>query len=257
MLFATLPAHMGGRDFASSYASLVDLIAPSNTSVHVVDLGCGSGHLLQLLHEQGAHLRLTGVDFSIAEIAVARGSLPTDVRLLAEPAQSMSIPDQDVDCVLSHLALMVMHDLPQVFAEIHRILKPGGRLGAVIGRRMLLGEAHLAYREVIGRHAGSGLTALAAEETRSLDGWRMLLDPFFESVQFDDLDLPWRPTPSELCEALRYTYDIDRLPVASLPQIMAELDEAFAGLVDGEGRLTTGWGLRRIAARSRNASGAS
>jgi ubiquinone/menaquinone biosynthesis C-methylase UbiE len=44
-----------------------------------------------------------------------------------DPAEALNLPDDSVDTAISTLVLCSVDDLDQVLAEIHRVLKPGGR----------------------------------------------------------------------------------------------------------------------------------
>ena len=57
----------------------------------VLDLACGSGPLLELLHGRDADLRLTGADMCPEELALARRRMPEDAaELLQTEAQDMA-----------------------------------------------------------------------------------------------------------------------------------------------------------------------
>src|SRR3970040_1611525 len=90
---ATTRAFANGRleDGRSSYELLADNADPGGVTL---DLGCGDGHLLNLLIDRGfAADRLVGVDMSESEIAAARTRPAlTGVRLLCRRAQGTSLP---------------------------------------------------------------------------------------------------------------------------------------------------------------------
>ncbi|HEU5059090.1 MAG TPA: class I SAM-dependent methyltransferase [Kofleriaceae bacterium] len=129
---ATARAFADGRapDGRSTYQLLADLPAPADA---VLDLGCGDGHLLELLVARGCR-EVTGVDMSPEELvaADARPAL-AGVRLLEARAQALPLPDASFDWVLSHMAFMLMSDVEVVVAELARVLRPGGRFAAVVG----------------------------------------------------------------------------------------------------------------------------
>jgi SAM-dependent methyltransferase len=119
----------------SSYEWLAGLLDPQRHRT-IVDLACGDGFLLELIREQqGGDARLVGVDMSAAELSLAASRLGADVRLIEADAAQTGIPAASQDAVVSHMALMLMHDVAAVLAEIARILRPGGRFATVVGRR--------------------------------------------------------------------------------------------------------------------------
>jgi ubiquinone/menaquinone biosynthesis C-methylase UbiE len=251
--FAHLPAHAASATYASSYAALTSLVPGVNAPLSVLDLGCGDGHLLGLLAaRQQAQLQLLGVDMSEAELAVARAALPASVRLLQGRGQTLDVPDASIDCLVSHMALMLMDDIEQVVREMRRVLRPGGQFGTIVGRTFLLGEVNDVFMRVFKPIASDALPPLRFGDRRagSEAGWRELLDAGFADVEFDDIDVPWTPTPTELWTALLDTYDIDRLDDDARQRLRSAFLDAVAPLQAVDGLIATGWGLRLVRARA-------
>lgn len=251
--FAHLPAHAASATYASSYAALSSLVPGVNAPLSVLDLGCGDGHLLGLLAaRQQAQLQLLGVDMSEAELAVARAALPASVWLQQGRGQALDVPDASIDCLVSHMALMLMDDIEQVVREMRRVLRPGGQFGTIVGRTFLLGEVNDVFMRVFKPIASDALPPLRFGDRRtgSEAGWRELLDAGFAGVEFDDIDVPWTPTPGELWAALLDTYDIDRLDDDARRRLRSAFLDAVAPLQAVDGLIATGWGLRLVRARA-------
>jgi len=88
----------------------------------VVDLACGTGDLCRELDAAG--LRAVGVDLSFGMLAAAR----TDAPLLQGDALRLPVRDGSVDGVTCGFALRNLVDLVPFFAELRRVLRPGGRI---------------------------------------------------------------------------------------------------------------------------------
>lgn len=90
-----------------------------------LDLGCGTGFFLP--HLAGRCHRLHGLDLAPGMLAQAalRGS---GAQLVCGDAEQLPFADQSLDWVFSSLALQWCERPAQAFAELHRVLKPGGRL---------------------------------------------------------------------------------------------------------------------------------
>lgn len=94
-------------------------LGPGST---VVDLACGTGDLCEELRSAGH--RPVGVDLSMGMLRHARTGAP----LLQGDGLALPFPDGSVDGVVSGFALRNFVALPPVFAEINRIVRPGGRV---------------------------------------------------------------------------------------------------------------------------------
>jgi SAM-dependent methyltransferase len=107
-------------------------IAPLPAGATVVDIGCGAGTdlLLAALHV-GPQGRAIGVDMTEAMRARARtgaaacGLAHVDVR--DGEATALPIESESVDVVISNGVLNLVPDKRAAFAEVRRVLKPGGR----------------------------------------------------------------------------------------------------------------------------------
>lgn len=103
----------------------------------LIDIGCGAGQTtLALAEAVGAAGSVLGVDISAPLLAVARGrgqSL-TNVSFLDADAQTRAFEPGAADGVFSRFGVMFFADPAAAFANIHRALKPGGRLAFVCWR---------------------------------------------------------------------------------------------------------------------------
>ena len=100
----------------------------------VLDLGCGAGtDLLIAAQMAGPSGHVIGVDMTPAMLRVAAASaremgLAGRVELHESLIESLPLPDAEVDVVISNGVIDLVPDKEAVFAEIDRVLKPGGRL---------------------------------------------------------------------------------------------------------------------------------
>lgn len=97
----------------------------------ILDAGCATGYLLQLLHEKGFD-RLTGVEFSEEMFSVARARLPEDVALVQSDIREYiaDVKEGVFDVVLFQ---HVLEHIPREFTisllkGFHRALAPNGCL---------------------------------------------------------------------------------------------------------------------------------
>lgn len=89
----------------------------------VLDIGCGTGWLLNELKRFLPQSRLWGLDISPEMAKKAREKVEA---VLAGDAVCLPFKDQSLGLVLSNAVYQWVPDLPAAFREAHRILKPGG-----------------------------------------------------------------------------------------------------------------------------------
>jgi SAM-dependent methyltransferase len=99
----------------------------------VVDLGCGAGtDLLIAAQMAGPEGRAIGIDMTSSMLARARESAAAmslgNVELHDSLIEELPLADASVDVVISNGVIDLVPDKDAVFAEIDRVLKPGGRL---------------------------------------------------------------------------------------------------------------------------------
>ena len=88
----------------------------------VADLGCGTGDLCRELADQG--FRPIGFDLSRGMLAAARTAAP----LVQADALRLPVPDATADGVTCGFTLRNLADLGVFFAELARVVRPGGRI---------------------------------------------------------------------------------------------------------------------------------
>ncbi|MDX5379675.1 MAG: methyltransferase domain-containing protein [Halomonas sp.] len=97
-------------------------------AAHVLDLGCGPGLWCGRLAERfGNECRVLGLDLAPGMLETARRETTAPVDWLCADAASLPLASGQLDVVFSNLALQWCPDLDVVMAEIHRVLRPGGR----------------------------------------------------------------------------------------------------------------------------------
>ena len=96
----------------------------------VLDLGCGAGTDLLIAAQRCG--RAIGVDMTPAMLERAAVSAATmglaNVELHESLIEALPVPDASVDVVISNGVIDLVPDKDAVFAEIDRVLRPGGRV---------------------------------------------------------------------------------------------------------------------------------
>lgn len=97
---------------------------------HVLDASAGRGGGLAWVHQHRRPARSSGVDLTPANVRRARASFGDQPGLDFQVGDVTQLPqgDESVDVVLSVEASHCYPDLPRAFAEIGRVLRPGGHV---------------------------------------------------------------------------------------------------------------------------------
>jgi SAM-dependent methyltransferase len=120
----------------------MNALAPAPGQV-VVDIGCGTGQTLRQLAERvGPGGQVIGVDISrgLLDVAQHRTAGLPQVRLVEADAQTIDLPTASADAAFSRFGVMAFQDPIAAFANVRRILKPGGALAFCCWRALAENE---------------------------------------------------------------------------------------------------------------------
>lgn len=130
---AIAAAYTESRNQDSEDVELLDILMrrlPANA--RILDAGCGAGVPVTFLLSR-AH-RVIGVDFSVAQLELARERVP-DAEFLCQDVTTLQFPDATFDAIVSYYAII---HIPRehhraLFQNFYRMLKPGGHAFLCLG----------------------------------------------------------------------------------------------------------------------------
>lgn len=101
-----------------------------DTPQRVIDIGAGTGRGAALLKQRYPDAEVLAFDVAVPMLREARRHSRWRRRFarVAADAAQLPLPDHSVDLIHSNLCIQWCNDLPQVFAEWVRVLRPGGYL---------------------------------------------------------------------------------------------------------------------------------
>jgi ubiquinone/menaquinone biosynthesis C-methylase UbiE len=171
---------------------LLHTIAPHQK--HIVEVGCGQGTdgivLCSLLPAGGSYLGLDYSDASVsaaldaAQEAKAMLTLRVEPRFRTANAEVIDLPDGSVQCVYSNGVLHHTPDPPRAFAEIWRVLAPGGEAFITLYRKpslkLCVAKALRALQRAADRLTGADRCAYRLISGRTMPRFlgTMLLEAF-------------------------------------------------------------------------------
>lgn len=110
---------------------LLDSAALSSTD-RVLELACGAGGLGAAAATVAGAVVVTDVAPDMVAIAATRLADLSNVSTAVRDIEAIDEPDGSYDAVLCREGLMFAVDPSAAFGEVHRVLRPGGRLSAAV-----------------------------------------------------------------------------------------------------------------------------
>jgi trans-aconitate 2-methyltransferase len=181
----------------------------------VLDAGCGTGRVTQLLLERLPRGRVVAVDVSPSMVEAARAALGDRAVVLEADLAELELGER-VDAVFSNAVFHWVPDHERLFERMYAALRPGGRLVAQCG-----GAGNIARFRVLADEV-----AQEPPFAEHLAGWRgawnfaddVVTAERLRAAGFVDVETslePWPVTPSEPAAYIRTVClgnHVDRLP---------------------------------------------
>lgn len=147
-------------------------------NVGVLDAGCGAGvPVSQLLSER---FRVTGVDFSEAQIGLARKHVPA-ATFFCRDMTDLDFPENSFDGICSYYAIIHMprEEHEPLLENFHRLLKPGGVALLCLGAEDLVNDFDddfLGTRMYWSHYDTETYLGMLKECSFSVNWWRLVAD---------------------------------------------------------------------------------
>ncbi|MDH7599655.1 MAG: arsenite methyltransferase [Sedimentisphaerales bacterium] len=177
----------------------------------VLDLGCGPGlDVFIAAKKVGPTGRVIGVDMTAEMLAKARASARSfsektgldNVEFRLGQIEHLPVADASVDVVISNCVINLSPDKQQVWREIARVLRPGGRVA--VSDLALLRPLPEALRQSVEALVGCIAGAVLVDETKAMVQDAGLVDAVFQiHPEYVDRMAHWSdPVYKEVLEAL-------------------------------------------------------
>lgn len=155
--------------------------AKIKTGDTVVDLGSGAGNdCFVARHETGETGKVIGIDFTEAMIEKARANAEklkfNNVEFRLGDIEKIPITANAADVAVSNCVMNLVPDKPKAFAEVYRILKPGGHFS--ISDIVLTGDLPEKIKNAAEMYAGCVASAI-----QKSDYLQIIKDAGFQNIR--------------------------------------------------------------------------
>lgn len=133
------------RDIGAQLFSHLPEYLPAQTSI--LDLGSGTGFFTRQLAAKYCESQLIGLDIAEGMLRYAAAQ-QTEISWLCSDAELLPLADNSIDLIFSSLAIQWCNNLPQLMAELARVLKPGGQVHIATLGPHTLHELKSAWQQV-------------------------------------------------------------------------------------------------------------
>ncbi len=163
----SLPAEAAAASLGCGNPTALAQLRPGEV---VLDLGSGGGiDVLLSARRVGPTGKAYGLDMTEEMLALARENQKKagldNAEFLKGEIESIPLPDNSVDVIISNCVINLSADKDRVLAEAFRVLKPGGRFA--VSDVVVRGEVPSAIRRSVELWIGCVAGALEEEEYRS------------------------------------------------------------------------------------------
>lgn len=141
---------------------VLEAIGPLAGSVHVLDAGCGTGRFTARLEASGASVVGLDIDPAMLDLAATR----MQGLLILGNAAGIPVPDGSFDSVVAVTLCEFANDPAEVFAELARVTRPGGRI--VVGALNPRSPWGLRWRHRLQRDPWRGVHFLSRQRLLAL-----------------------------------------------------------------------------------------
>jgi SAM-dependent methyltransferase len=212
-------------------AGLLRALAPSTEPSHILEVGFGTGWLLEFVAERFPEAALVGIDLSQSFIDAARRKIPA-ATLIRGDMEALPFRDGVFDRAASCCALYFARDIERAVRELARVTRPGGRM--VINT---VGSDNLKEVDELSR---SVLRATPLEDVAArfdLESGRSLIERLYPQARMEvwtgTMTLPDRET------FVRYWASFHHREVAeSCGELIERAFESSGGFADDNGKVT-------------------
>lgn len=192
----SIPEHYDqylGPMFFEPYAIEISDRINASLVQFALEIGCGTGrvtrHLRNIIPPAS---KLVASDISEDMLTVAKEKLKgLDIDWQIIDAQQLPFDNNSIDLVVCSFGYMFVPDKLKAFAEVYRVLRPGGMLIFSTWDKLELNEASFAYRKIVKKFLGDSLPdsynlPFSMNDQAAIK--RILQDTGFSKIEIESVD---------------------------------------------------------------------
>ena len=173
---------------------------------HILDVGTGTGALLEKLHVLYPEACLTGVDIALNMCLRAQQKLGDACHLVNGDVESLPFTSGAFDLVVSASALQWVSNVSAALHEMRRVVRPGGNISLAFFCHGTLGELQHCLRETVSQCSPDGSQSLTRLHAfRTVDDVRSILNEmdFERFVVTVETEVDWYDDLYSLLKAIK------------------------------------------------------
>jgi ubiquinone/menaquinone biosynthesis C-methylase UbiE len=137
---------------------------PLSRATNIIDVGTGAGALLPLIQKAAPNATVLGIDRSEGMLRLAKKKHPGPLALM--DVQKLDLPRDQFDAAVVAFVLFHLPFPERCVQEVHRVLRPGGSIGAVTWAAEFPPPANTVWDEEL-TAAGAHLVELPATDNKA------------------------------------------------------------------------------------------
>lgn len=226
----------------------------------VLDVACGTGVVARKAAAiVGNSGRVVGVDFNRAMLEVAAKKIPpgvSNIEWQQADASDLPIRDATIDVAICQQGLQFFPDKVAALREMHRALKPDGRVWLAVWQSPEFSPVNQASNEVLGRHLGSEAAKVSRAPFSLGDPGELrshMSAAGFRDIEIQESTITRHMAPPQISIPAQLTSIPLGPQIAALEEdkrsaIVAEISEILSPYLTGEG-MSVPQGTHIISAR--------
>jgi malonyl-CoA O-methyltransferase len=195
----------------------------------ILEVGCGTGHVTELLRQANPHAALVALDLEVSLLQRARSRLGRDTGVQFVAADGESFTGGSYDLIVSNSVFQWFILPEETMREYYRMLRPGGCLAFAILGPATFQELAASFQEAAGALPLAESPEVAAVSFSSEEKWqRFLANAGFQEVALQrEVRTETHPTVQDFLRALQATGATNPTPRPLSPRLFRHMANIY------------------------------